>query len=196
MKNGLKTLGLFIFLTASTSGWALTINTTTDVGGLDTFLESADLDNSGFLTEEAWIQSILGSGATLTEQYDSIGSDWTKVDGETDVFATKLKYDPEYFFIKIGTGGTGDKKNGVPENGVPENGVPEIDSHYLFENKSDLKWAVVDFSEAGIDFTINNIGIGRMSHVGEIDATNVPEPATLALLGLGLVGLGLRKRFN
>lgn len=154
--------------------WSLLIS---DVGAVDTFLTSADLGNSGDAAEESWIEGYLGFDVTLTSKYDSNGSDWTQIEGEDDVFATALGDTPDYFFIKIGTGGVG------------------LDSHYLFENIGDLSWAVVDFSDAGIDFSIKSVDIGRMSHVGEIDAsTSVPEPSIIALFGLGLIALGFKRK--
>ncbi len=151
---------------------ALTI---TDVGGEDTFLDSTTLANSGDAFEEAWVESVLGFDVTLDASYDSGAPDWQLIDGTTDVYASMLTTDPLYFLLKIGTGGT------------------TLDSHYLFQNVGDLSWAVVDFSDVGIDFSVQNISIDRMSHVGEFDGTSVPEPATLLLLGLGLIGLGLQR---
>ncbi|WNO09878.1 hypothetical protein [Teredinibacter sp. KSP-S5-2] len=154
--------------------WALAI---TDVGGIDSFIASADLGNSGDATEEAWVESILGYDVDYMTSYDSFGSDWTLLDGESDVYAAELSGSPSHFLIKIGTGGT------------------DLLSHYLFENNEDFTWAVVDFSDAGIDFAENNISISRISHVGEFgDLIEVTEPSSIALIILGTIGLMIQRR--
>ncbi|WNO09879.1 PEP-CTERM sorting domain-containing protein [Teredinibacter sp. KSP-S5-2] len=169
-------LSLVISITSlySLNGWSLAI---TDVGGVDRFIASSDLRNSGSATEEAWVESILDFDVTFNTSYDSNGSDWTLLDGMSDVYAASINTASDYFLIKLGTGGT------------------SLQSHYLFENIGDLDWAVVDFSAAGIDFSIKNISIDRMSHVGEFSSVSVPEPSSIFLIGLGLLGLiAQRKR--
>jgi hypothetical protein len=169
----LKVFSLVASLFISSSAWSLTI---TDVGGLDDFLASAYLGNSGDAAEEAWVESIVGFDVQLSDKYDTNGSDWTLIDhvSQTDIYATSLNTSSEYFMIKLGTGGT------------------TLDSHFLFENIGDLAWAVVDFSDAGIDLTVRNINMNRLSHVAEMgEYHEVPEPSVIMLFGLGVIGLGL-----
>lgn len=169
----MKHLKNFIILAAlviSGSAWSLAI---TDVGSIDHFIASDTLTNSGDGTEEAWVESILGFDVILSDKYDSYGSDWTLLENEDDIYAAALATSPNFFLIKLGNGGT------------------TLESHYLFENLGDLDWGVVDFSSVGVDFSIKNISIDRLSHVGELREFVIPEPSILALLGFGLVGLGL-----
>jgi hypothetical protein len=172
----MKHINIFIILVALVipgPAWSLAM---TDVGDVDLFRASTTLSDSSDAAEEAWVESILGFDVSLSDKYDSGGSDWTLLDNEDDVYATALDTSPNFFLIKLGTGGT------------------SIDSHYLFENIGDLDWGVVDFSVAGVDFSIKNIGIDRLSHVDEFDEHAIPEPSILALIGFGLVGLAFISR--
>ena len=163
--------GLF----AASNSWGLSIS---DVGAIDEFVGSTTISNSGNRAELGWIQSILGADATIEEKYDSGASEWMLLDGEFDVYAAELASEPEYYFLKLGTGGT------------------SLDSHYLFRNIGDLSYAVVDFSAAGIDMSISKVNVGRISHVGEIYASVMPvsEPSSIILLSLGLVALVVSRR--
>lgn len=176
MNNVLNKLTLFIFVFISIEANAGLISS---MGGLDNFIESADLGNSGTAVEEAWVESILNVDVTIDDKYNSNGGNWTLADdlGNTDVYFLEMNTSPEYFLLKLGTGGT------------------SLDSHFLFENVGDLNFAVVDFSQAGIDFTVNNISIDRMSHFGEINGYNeVPEPTALFLLSLALLGFAFKRK--
>lgn len=161
-----------------------TIITMADVGSLDLVKGGDTLPNSGDATEINWAKGILPD-ATLTQntKYDSGGSDWTLVDGTTDVFTVMLTTMPDYFLLKFGIGG-------VPDT---------VKSHYLFENKDKLDYAVIDFSEMGIP-VLRNFGIDRISHIAEYDSTlittQVPAPPTLILFGLSLLLLGIGSRFK
>ncbi len=165
--------GLFI----SASVWAstYTINTTVNVGSLDTLRASATLANSGDATELGWIQSVLGSTYTMTK-FDVTESSWTRTDQSSDVFATDLGLDAgDYFFIKIGNNGS-------------------LDSHFLFKNMDSLSWAVISLKDSfGGEVELKNIG--KVSHIGNVSA--VPLPAAAWLFGsalLGFVTLSNRKK--
>jgi hypothetical protein len=104
---------------------------------------------------------------------------WTET-SLAGTYAFQLIDNPTDFFIKIGTGNTGS----------------DVD-HFLFQNNIETGWAVIALSDLNIN-NIENFDVGRISHVGEVGGTSVPEPSMLLLFGSGLVGLAFfgRKKFK
>jgi len=188
MNLSVKTLLVAASCLFASHSYALTINGgATEVGDLDSIVALTNtLGNSGDATELAWVESVLGltSGSlgfgAKTEDTDADWS-WTQLDGPdySTAYAFDLLTDPGYFLIKIGTGGLADAN-------------PE---HFLYQNNQSNAFAVVDLLDlCPTCSSFNNFTIDRLSHIGEIGAASVPEPGTLALFGLGLLGLALGRK--
>jgi len=158
--------GLLAF---GSSAWSLTINGTTDVGIADTLIGSAALPDSGAATELAWVQTFF-PGATVNVTTTTASVDWTQT-SLAGTYAFKLSDNPGDFFIKIGTGSLGS----------------DVD-HFMFTNNPDTGYAVVALSDLNITNS-THFDVGRISHVGEVGGTSVPEPSMLMLFGSGLLGL-------
>ena len=96
---------------------------------------------------------------------------WVESDTDETViaydFATYFGFVPDYYLLKLG------------------NGVVSGDSSFIFENVSNLDFAVVDLDAFG-----EKVDMYAISHV----TVPVPEPSTMLLLGSGLVGLALYGR--
>lgn len=178
-------------------------NGATNVGGLDKFLTSA-IVKSGDQSELDWVNGYLITQGLITTKYTTMIKynnegelsstntvvpgvwNWRLVDNSTSVVAQDLQGAPEYFFIKTGNITPDDKTDSPPD-------------HFLFKNDANLNWAVVDLSDFGNVYELS--GVGVLSHVGELGggSTSVPEPGTMILLGIGVLGLaifGKRRRNN
>lgn len=151
----------FSVVVLATSAWAIvTVPGGVDVGSEDVLIDSAKLSNSGLATEQAWINSILGAGWTIEDPDIGVTPSSASATDATNVYAFALPTAPMYFYVKTGK-------------------VDSGSDHFLYSNVDSMDWGVVNIGAWGSD-----ANVGKISHVGV-----VPEPATLLLLGFGLVGL-------
>ena len=158
----------------SASSWAVTI---ADLGSPDTLISDVngttlpnnpdDLPNSGQETETQWVSDLVGSSQTFVYKFESDAelAGWLPVEGAAGTYYFNFgAYTPAYFVLKFGR------------------------TSYAFTNNASTSYAWVDVGALN-----EQRGLSHISIFGD-DGQQVPEPTTLALLGLGLVGLGAARR--
>lgn len=185
--NIIQTCTLLSLLFLASTAWGLTINDglNTDVGIWDTFLAGTNsLSNSSENSELLWMKEVTGDTTLTYSQHDAGFGDIKiyDVNDSNDGYAFELNGAPNFFLIKWGNGGQTDSEMDYVAWTAWTN----------FDNKD---WAVISLSDSGLlDTGLEIKNIEAFSHYGESNAAPVPEPATILLLGAGLLGTGIVTR--
>ena len=177
MKNVQIILFFLLSFGMATPAWSIMIGGE-EVGSIDVIKGVTDTlgacgpgSNPG--NEECWGESVLGgTDLTYSAKTDPVS---VMYDAAYETAAFALVSNPGYYIVK------------------------NAQTWILLENRVEKDWGVLDLTDPALDGFKLNLGKEDqlfISHVTEFNGTTVPEPGSLALITIGLFGIGAARKLK